>query len=221
MPNFASPKDRGKHCSGEDLNKMTLGTVHKVGQKARPQKSQERQFPTRASVKFLAVCAGAPAVAICVGALTAWAAPSTSDSASSNASVTQQTTKGSLSISARGNSLVQLGNESTATTNGASLAVAFNRPGMEGSTAEANGTGNFVVAGNNGHAQVTGNFNMVRVIHNSDAEVTGNFNTVTVISNSDAEVTGNRNMVTALCGGSAEVSNQNDQVVLKAPCLGR
>jgi len=99
---------------------------------------------------------------------------------------------------------VQLGNESTATTNGASLAVAFNRPGMEGSTAEANGTGNFVVAGNNGHAQVTGNFNMVRVIHNSDAEVTGN-----------------RNMVTALCGGSAEVSNQNDQVVLKAPCLGR
>ena len=64
-------------------------------------------------------------------------------------------------------------------------------------------------------------YNMVRVIHNSDAEVTGNFNTVTVISNSDAEVTGNRNMVTALCGGSAEVSNQNDQVVLKAPCLGR
>src|SRR6185295_4704796 len=64
-------------------------------------------------------------------------------------------------------------------------------------------------------------FNMVRVIRNSDAEVTGNFNTVTVISNSDAEVTGNRNMVTALCGGSAEVSNQNDQVVLKAPCLGR
>jgi len=34
-------------------------------------------------------------------------------------------------------------------------------------------------------------------------------------------VTGNRNMVTALCGGSAEVSNQNDQVVLKAPCVGR
>ena len=183
---------------------MTLGTVHKVGQKARPQKSQERQFPTRASVKFLAVCAGAPAVAICVGALTAWAAPSTSDSASSNASVTQQTTKGSLSFSARGNSLVQIGNESTATTNGASLAVAFNRPGTEGSTAEANGTGNFVVAGNNSHAEVTGNFNMVRVIRNSDAEVTGN-----------------RNMVTALCGGSAEVSNQNDQVVLKAPCLGR
>ena len=98
MPNFVSPKDRGSPCGEEVLNKMTLGTVHKVGQKARP-------------------------------------------------------------ISARGNSLVQLGNESTATTNGASLAVAFNRPGMEGSTAEANGTGNFVVAGNNGHAQVTGNFN--------------------------------------------------------------
>jgi hypothetical protein len=175
----------------------------------------------RTSVKFLAVCAGAPAVALCVGAPTAWAAPSTGDSASSNASVTQQTTRGSLSISARGNSIVQLGSASTATTSGASLAVAFNRRGTEGSTAEANGTGNFVVAGNNSHAVANGNFNMVRVIRNSDADVTGNFNMVTVISNSDAAVTGNRNVVTALCGGSAEVSNQNDQTVLKAPCLGQ
>src|SRR5258705_8739910 len=95
----------------------------------------------RTSVKFLAVCAGAPAVALCVGAPTAWAAPST------DANVTPQTTNGSLSVSAGGSPLVQLGNENMATTKGASLAVAFNVPGTKGSTADANGTGNFVLAG--------------------------------------------------------------------------
>ena len=152
----------------------------------------------RTSVKFLAVCAGAPAVALCVGAPTAWAAPSTS------ANVTQQTTNGSLSVSAGGHPVVQLGNESMATTNGASLAVAFNLPGTQGSTATANGTGNFVVAGDNSSASATGNFNMVRARDNSEAHVTGN-----------------NNFVTALCGGNANVSNQNNQFVVKAPCLGQ
>src|SRR5882757_8586727 len=145
----------------------------------------------RTSVKFLAVCAGAPAVALCVGAPTAWAAPST------NANVTPQTTNGSLSVSAGGSPLAQLGNESMATTKGASLAVAFNVPGTKGSTANANGTGNFVVAGNNSSASATGNFNMVRVMNNSEADVTGNFNMVRAINNSEADVTGNNNNVTA------------------------
>jgi hypothetical protein len=135
--------------------------------------------------------------------------------------MTQQTTNGSLSVSAGGNPLVQLGNESMATTKGASLAVAFNVPGTTGSTANANGTGNFVVAGNNSSASATGNFNMVRVMNNSEADVTGNFNMVRAINNSEADVTGNNNNVTALCGGSAQVSNQNNQFVLKAPCLGQ
>jgi hypothetical protein len=192
----------------------------------------------RTSVEFLAVCAGAPAVALCVGAPTAWAAPSTSDSASSNASVAQQTTKGSLSISAGGHTLVQIGTASTATTTGASLAVAFNRRGMDGGTAEADGRGNFVEAGSNSSASATGNFNMVHAFDNSDADVTGNSNMVRAFNNSDAhvtgnnnngvraidnsvaDVTGNTNKVNALCGDSADVSNQNHQVVLMkgAPC---
>jgi hypothetical protein len=173
----------------------------------------------RTSVKFLAVCAGAPAVALCVGAPIAWAAPSTTES------VTQQTTNGSLSVSAGGNSLLQLGNESKATTTGSSLAVAFNVPGTKGSLADADGTGNFVVAGNNSTATATGNFNMVRAMNGSSADVTGNFNMVSAMNGSSAHVTGNNNMVAALCGGSAEVpnktnSNPNNQFVVAAPCLG-
>jgi hypothetical protein len=135
--------------------------------------------------------------------------------------VTQQTTNGSLSVSAGGNTLVQLGNESMATTKGTSLAVAWNFPGTGGSTANANGTGNFVEAGNNSSASATGNFNFVQAFNNSHADVTGNFNRVVAISNSHAEATGNNNMVTALCGGTANVSNQNNQFVVKAPCLGQ
>src|SRR5260370_42214414 len=79
--------------------------------------------------------------------------------------------------------LLQLGNESMATAKGASLAVAFNVPGTKGSTANANGTGNFVVAGNNSSASVTGHFNLVRAINNSEADVTGNFNMGRAINN--------------------------------------
>lgn len=212
---WSHPDDQGSekaHCGGEASNESALATVYKAGQKACPKKPPERGNPMRTSAIF-AVCAGAPAVALCVGAPTAWAAPSTN--------VTQQTTNGSLSVSAGGSPVVQLGNESKATTTGASLSVAWNFPGTKGSTAEANGTGNFVEAGNNSSASATGNFNFVQAFNNSDADVTGNSDRVVAISNSHAEATGNNNMVTALCGGNANVSNQNNQSVLKAPCLGQ
>jgi hypothetical protein len=220
-----------RSSGGEALNEMTLATVHRVGEKC-AHRYPRKAISMRTSVKFLAVCAGAPAVALYVGAPAAWAAPSTA------AHVTQQTTHASLSVSAGGHTLVQVGNESKATTTGPSLAVAFNRPGAEGSTADANGRGNLVMAGNDSSASatgnsnmvlavnksdadVTGNSNMVLAVNKSDADVTGNFNMVRAIDNSHAEVTGNNNMATALCGGSAQVSHQNNQIVLKAPCLGQ
>jgi hypothetical protein len=176
----------------------------------------------RTSVKFVAACAGAPIAALCVGAATA----------SADTNSTQQTTNGGLAVSAGGNTLLQFGN-STATTTGPSLAVAFND-----SDAEANGIGNFAFAANGSTVSATGNFNDVHAISDSTARVNngsnnhvwaidrstaevngGNNNVVMAINRSTAEVNGgDNNIVTALCGGSA-VSAQSNRIVTSAPCL--
>lgn len=182
----------------------------------------------RTTVKLVGVCAGAPIVALWIGGATAWAAPSED---SSDESSTEQTDNSfSLSLSAGGFTLAQIGNHASAATTGPSVALAINH-----STAEANGIGNFVFAGDGSTTIVNGNFNDARSNFNSTNRVTGNFNQVYAIPDSNTEVNGSfnrayglfggnadvdadNNIAVSLCGGSA-VSAQSSRITTSAPCL--
>jgi hypothetical protein len=189
----------------------------------------------RKSAKFATVCIGAPAAALCFGAGTAWATPATSGHPSA-ASSTQHVNTGGLAVSAGGRTVLQIGN-STASTDGRSIAVAFDLPTMpgstatangnrsfalaiDGSTATANGNGNFVFAGDTSTAVATGDHNDVRAAFGSTNTVTGNGNTSFAIPNSHAAVTGNNNLAMSLCGGNTSFSGQGQRVT-SAPCLGQ
>lgn len=187
------------------------------------------------SAKLVGICVGGPVAALCFGAGTAWAAPSTSEDSSATSSV-QQTNTGGFAVSAGGRNLAQVGG-STATTSGRSVAVAFDLPGQNASTATANGDRNFVLAINGSTARadgdrnfvfagddstsiVEGDDNDVRAAFGSTNRVTGNDNTSYAIPNSDARITGDGNFAASLCGGNVNISGQGQRVT-SAPCVGR
>ena len=189
----------------------------------------------RKSTTFVSVCVGAPAVALCFGTGTAWAAPSTNEN-STAASTTQHVNTGGLAVSANGRTVVQIGRGQASTT-GRSIAVTFDLPGqspstatangnrnfalaINGSTARADGNGNFVFAGDNSTSVATGDNNDVRAAFGSTNHVTGNGNTSFAIPNSHAEVNGDNNFAVSLCGGNVSFSGQAQRVT-SAPCLGR
>lgn len=180
------------------------------------------------TARIVSVCVGGPIAVLCIGAGTAWADTTTSQ--------TQQTRTGGVAVSAGGHNVVQLGS-SRASTEGRSVAVAFDLPGQQASTATANGdrnfalavngstaraTGdrNFVFAGDDSESTATGNGNDVRAAFGSTNHVTGNDNTSYAIPNSHAQVTGNANFAASLCGGDVHVSGQGQRVT-SAPCIGR
>jgi hypothetical protein len=167
------------------------------------------------SIKCLsAVGVGAPIVALFIGAPTALAATGDSSPATGTLS-TQQTPDLGVAVSAGGHDLLTTAN-STATTTGPSLAIAFNN-----STATANGTGNIVLAGNNGTASATGDFNNVAAFNNGIAQVNGGSrNNVLAVGDSSTAVVngGSNNVVAELCGGS-KVTAQSDQILTSSPCL--
>lgn len=182
----------------------------------------------RKSTRFVSACVGAPVAALCFGAGTAWATPSTNSS-------TQQVNTGGVAVSAGGHNVVQVGS-STANTSGRSVAVAFDLPGqnpstatangdrnfalaINGSTATANGDRNFVFAGDDSTSTATGNDNDVRAAFGSTNHVTGNNNTSYAIPGSHSTVTGDNNFAAALCGGNVNISGQGQRVT-SAPCVG-
>ncbi|MCV7111343.1 hypothetical protein [Mycolicibacterium setense] len=183
----------------------------------------------RTSTRFVGACVGAPVAALCFGVGTAWAAPSTESS-------TQQVNTGGVAVSAGGHRVVQAGS-STANTSGRSVAVAFDLPGQNASTATADGDRNFVLAINGSNASakgdrnfvfagddstttVIGNDNDARAAFGSTNHVTGNDNTSYAIPNSQSEVIGNNNFAASLCGGNVHVSGQGQRVT-SAPCVGK
>jgi hypothetical protein len=72
-----------------------------------------------------------------------------------------------VAVSFNGENVLTTAN-STATTTGPSLAIAFNN-----STATGTGIGNIVVAGNHGTASALGNFNNVAAFNGGTAQVNG------------------------------------------------
>lgn len=182
----------------------------------------------RQSTRFVSACVGAPVVALCFGAGTAWAAPDTDSS-------TQQVNTGGVAVSAGGHNVVRVGS-STANTSGRSVAVAFDLPGqnpstatangdrnfalaINGSAATANGNRNFVFAGDDSTSSATGNGNDARAAFGSTNHVTGDDNTSYAIPNSRSQVTGSNNFAASLCGGNVHVSGQGQRVT-SAPCVG-
>jgi hypothetical protein len=159
-----------------------------------------------ATRSLIAVCAGAPLVALGIGAPSAWADASASPDDTSSS---QATTNGGLAVSVSGNTVVQFGN-STATTTGSGIAVAFNN-----STAEASGTGNFAFAANNSTARAIGTENRAVAAHSSFALAglfvgPGDYNTATAVDRSNAiAAAGNFNRATALHSGRADAGLGN------------
>ncbi|MGV0811934.1 hypothetical protein ABQF34_08210 [Mycolicibacterium boenickei] len=179
------------------------------------------------TARIVTVCVGAPIAALCVGTATAWAEPATSET---------QTRTGGVAVSAGGHNVVQVGG-SRASTEGRSVAVAFDLPGQNASTATAKGDRNFVLAINGSNASATGdrnfvfagddsestvigNDNDVRAAFGSTNRVTGNDNTSYAIPGSHARVDGNGNFAAALCGGNVNISGQGQRVT-SAPCVGK
>ncbi|MED5813852.1 hypothetical protein VST63_15945 [Mycolicibacterium sp. 050232] len=182
----------------------------------------------RTSTRFVGVCVGAPAAALCFGVGTAWAAPSADSS-------TPHVNTGGVAVSAGGHKVVQVGS-SSANTSGRSVAVAFDLPGqnpstatangdrsfalaINGSTARADGDRNFVFAGDDSTSTATGNGNDVRAAFGSTNHVTGNDNTSYAIPGSRSAVTGDNNFAASLCGGNVNISGQGQRVT-SAPCVG-
>lgn len=182
----------------------------------------------RKSTRLVGACVGAPLAALCFGAGTAWATPSAN-------STTPHVNTGGVAVSAGGHNVVQVGS-SSANTSGRSVAVAFDLPGqnpstatangdrnfalaINGSTATANGNRNFVFAGDGSISTATGNGNDVRAAFGSTNHVTGNDNTSYAIPGSHSTVTGSNNFAAALCGGNVNISGQGRHVT-SAPCVG-
>ncbi len=165
----------------------------------------------RKSTRFVSACVGAPVAALCFGAGTAWATPSANSS-------TPHVDTGGVAVSAGGHDVVQVGS-SSANTSGRSVAVAFDLPGQNPSTATANGDRNFALAINGSTATANGNDNDVRAAFGSTNHVTGNNNTSYAIPGSHSTVTGDNNFAAALCGGNVNISGQGQRVT-SAPCVG-
>ena len=191
----------------------------------------------------VALCAGAPLLALGLGSATAWADTSATPVSHRD-----------LAISFGGISLVKTG-KSTAQSEGLNLAIASNN---SQASASGIGIGNVAIATNNSYAASgglllntaiaddnstafaalgleTGNtavarngstansagssFSTVKATNNSSARSFGSFNNVTADDGSTAEVAeGNANTVAARCGGKVFLMAQSNKVVTSAPC---
>lgn len=182
------------------------------------------------------ICAGAPLLALGVGAATA----SADTTGPSTDATTEQTNDRSLAISVSGIPLVRTGSSTAVSTFG-NLAIAYNNSqagalfgignvaiATNNSVAGTFGNLNTAIADNNSTADALGNFNFVRATNNSRAGATGSFNTVTANDGSTADIRGDANRVTARCGGSVidpfdstpdtVSSAQSNRIVTSAPC---